>query len=692
MNRIHKEIVVKLKSQPRWIVRLFISLWVVLGGIFAFVSHPIGWTNALNTDGTSEFMHYATVDWVGTISICDPDSNGTKCITMQDKNLWASEAWTWTASYWYHFQRWNNHGFEIGCRTNWCSDEVTANATWIKAVWLPEYLSLWYYGTSFIKASNNYWMDEDPHNLLWWWSWDSQNNNWWYNETWNFAIGVTWRQWPCDTWYHVPSVWEWIKVLWYWAEHYTWQWGSLELANIMSFSWNNVAAKTQFQNDFKIPFAGFHSHTDATLSNFDKAFIWASSSQGSVLFFFSLWFSNDKAGVRRGFPASYGFSVRCFKDSYLEFPSSENGCPEWQELATWDVCIYNDKDIVIQATATANNQSIRINNYFGNSFTVDWWDGNSKQTISTNITHRYTTSWTYNIILSLTWWAERWTFKSTSSPLIPKANATVTWVKITYMPPLSDGFGNSATWAWDYFFSSFNQNWAITSLPEWSFDTSNLESVWSNFFSYFNQSWLLSRLPIWSFNLSNIETSNVSFFTNFNYNWAITYLPNSFTMSSVWSTKYNGYKNAFNSPNYTINRDVSDLVADISTPTSDMDTFSDNQPWRCGVAQNWLVNLATGCPSTITITALPVSYWTVDSGSILADYLETITESWNTLIIWNIIVTATPSNWDYIFSGWDNSCGDVLLEDCTILAMFNSVTAGQYYTITFNSNWWNYTP
>ena len=54
----------------------------------AIVGTLLFWT----TSATSDYIHYKTVDGTGTITICDPDSNGTKCITMKDRNEWATES------------------------------------------------------------------------------------------------------------------------------------------------------------------------------------------------------------------------------------------------------------------------------------------------------------------------------------------------------------------------------------------------------------------------------------------------------------------------------------------------------------------------------------------------------------------------------------------------------------------------
>jgi hypothetical protein len=55
-------------------------------------------------------------------------------------------------------------------------------------------------------------------------------------------------------------------------------------------------------------------------------------------------------------------------------------------------------------------------------------------------------------------------------------------------------------------------------------------------------------------------------------------LPDSFKLSSVAASRNYSYTNAFNSTGYTFNKKVSDLVDGITPPSSDRDTFSDNQP------------------------------------------------------------------------------------------------------------------
>lgn len=63
----------------------FTALWFLIVGIIL---------SAMTYAETSDFIHENILDGTGTITVCDPNSNWTKCITMMDKNLWASKSWT----------------------------------------------------------------------------------------------------------------------------------------------------------------------------------------------------------------------------------------------------------------------------------------------------------------------------------------------------------------------------------------------------------------------------------------------------------------------------------------------------------------------------------------------------------------------------------------------------------------------
>ena len=89
------------------------------------------------------------------------------------------------------------------------------------------------------------------------------------------------------------------------------------------------------------------------------------------------------------------------------------------------------KTIMLEATATQANQTLKINKYFANEYTVDWWDGSPIEAVSADKSHTYSDAWTYIITLSTT--SDRWTFQNVRKPLVPKDGTSMTWVNIIYM-------------------------------------------------------------------------------------------------------------------------------------------------------------------------------------------------------------------------------------------------------------------
>ena len=117
-------------------------------------------------------------------------------ITMMDRNLWAENE----NHLGYYYQWWNNHGFSVSSNTiNPSSSIITqrANVSWYS--WSNPF-----YSKYFIK--NDGWMSSNNKDL-WWWANDDISN---YYDDWDYRYK---RQWPCPTWYHVPSVKEWFEVV-----------------------------------------------------------------------------------------------------------------------------------------------------------------------------------------------------------------------------------------------------------------------------------------------------------------------------------------------------------------------------------------------------------------------------------------------------------------------------------------------
>jgi hypothetical protein len=113
---------------------------------------------------------------IGTITVCN-ESYSDDCITIMDRNLWASEAWTWSASYWDYYKWWNN---------TWYSSSVS--------------------NADFVAAPT--------------WTW------------------TEWDQWPCPSGYHVPAIAEWSGLMNMWAGTDVWwymEWLPFWQYNIVQF-------------------------------------------------------------------------------------------------------------------------------------------------------------------------------------------------------------------------------------------------------------------------------------------------------------------------------------------------------------------------------------------------------------------------------------------------------------------------
>ncbi|MDR0875837.1 MAG: InlB B-repeat-containing protein [Clostridiales Family XIII bacterium] len=98
------------------------------------------------------------------------------------------------------------------------------------------------------------------------------------------------------------------------------------------------------------------------------------------------------------------------------------------------------------------------------------------------------------------------------SPLVENVDC-----ELTAIPAMNVFTEDTAgTTAGNYFFYRFNSGGALTSLPEGSFDTSDITHAEDNFFCGFNADGDLTSLPEGSFNTSNITVADNGFFDRFN--------------------------------------------------------------------------------------------------------------------------------------------------------------------------------
>ena len=164
-------------------------------------------------------------------------TTGDLTLTIMDRNLWATASGTWCSSTgmescWYHFQWWNNYGFEANTwnKRDFPNNEHTTEYSHKRATDWQWHTSTYY---------NWIWITQNPRN-----TWAQVNDNlWWWSKTSNLDID---RQWPCPKWYHVPDnnernfvlqlldIWEdWIKLretlklpfssMRYYSDYYFWK-------------------------------------------------------------------------------------------------------------------------------------------------------------------------------------------------------------------------------------------------------------------------------------------------------------------------------------------------------------------------------------------------------------------------------------------------------------------------------------
>jgi len=391
------------------------------------------------TSAASNFMHYETVDGIGTITICDVNDSGN-CITMQDMNLWASKSGTtcnstntWACGY--HFQRWNNHWFdpfdssvESNALTN---DMVDTIAEWY---WPQKYFNSGVFRK--ITSSPYDWSNPKNDNLRWW-SGDSQSNNWWYPVT-----NTTDRRWPCDPWYHVPSAGERWTLVQYWAGNYTWAWNSLTLNwTAPLYYFNNSTVRTQFQSDFMIPFAGRRYGNDVRVYNVGSlAFLWSSSPNVGNARARHFYLHPSDMYANGVDDRARGLSVRCFKDPALGSSSSEGGENTGQvtlTLTAWEnTCTLNDYNLWTHNVSSEDqNVSTSWQNIVCEFLKNTWatiqlsmWDlvdGTKeiwRQYFTWIVTSLWNSLWS---IANLTWWS--YNFLSSHIIYTKQANTIWTW-------------------------------------------------------------------------------------------------------------------------------------------------------------------------------------------------------------------------------------------------------------------------
>ena len=662
---------------------LYMALWFMglVGGLVIWVVNAgTTITHYTGSDISYTLNWDELFTWVWTITI----TNWIDTITILDRNLWAtvagiwcqgSECESWDSTYWYLFQWGNNYGFPgtwslpHSMLDNRLVDSTLVSNNYISNIF--HYSD--YYGN---------WINDNDKVDMWWWNitdniYDLDDNTW---KVYNPAE----RQWPCPDGFHVPNVWELnklIKMTWKNAQNVRnylqiplagfrdhrnnpepwWLAGLGSVFHIWSSSPvdstdpKSRKLRQDSWGDFIEVNNGYRNFAYSIRCFYNKYNVYGISDYYSLTYD-SQWWSKvntwlaeeNTPRTRPDDPTKSGYIfvdwyTSTGYDTIFDFTwtiasgDSIVYAKWWCETGykdNWTTCVIN-KDIVIEATATDANQTLKINKYFANDYTVDRWDGTSDDLID-DIVHTYDEASGYTITLSLSW-ADRWTFLGVTKPLVPAAETTMTWIKIVTMPSLAEWFGESTTSPGNNFFRAFNHQWALVSLSTWSFDTSSIEVPWNGFFQGFNYEWMLKTLPDWSFNISNIETVGDYFFQSFNVSWALIGLPDgSFDTSNI-KTVWDAFFNTFNRNGSLIS--LPTWSFNISNITWDVGKF-----FFCAFNREW------------ELTSLPNDSFDTSNIKSAGDYFfNNFNDYWwiTSLPSWSFNIFNIESVWSGFFQGFN---------------------------------------
>ena len=323
-----------------------LAIWVV--NATTTISEPYGHIDyTLNGNEDFEAQVITITDWTDTITILDRNlwatALGTWC---EDSDLeWACMQWTEDATYWYHFQWWNNHGFKPNFNndTSFPKGEEAKNYDVVNvdasSYWPWNYYSWSTFITDSGWSNNGDWSKVRNDNLRWWsltettdWVDDTVNirdedylnwTDWKVDEN-----TVTDRQWPCPEWFHVPSVWELAKLTkMFWLDD----------------EWSNYEEVSKaMHTGLNIPFAGSRNYYYASVNNMGSyAYLWSSSPYSASNPFPRYIYLNVDGYLGMDYSTrAYANSVRCFYDSYQPFTQSFTLSftgAEWGSISTWGI-------------------------------------------------------------------------------------------------------------------------------------------------------------------------------------------------------------------------------------------------------------------------------------------------------------------------------------------------------------------
>ena len=314
------------------------------------------------------------------ITIANPNNSSEK-ITIMDRNLWATSAWTTCtednlSTCWCTFQWWNNYGFP----SYWPIPYVSVKEANVDATkYGPENP---YNSWTFILSPGAQDWAATWNNYLWWGREETSVDGRYPISYAAFISNASAknRKWPCPEWWHVPSAGELWRLVDYWAQLYTgsqwWSfneylWKPVELG-YWKLNWELPQAAgyrneweqnfaIDLANYFKMPFTAWRwlINWGVTTHFGNGTLLWSSTSEGYYglpLEISSLSNSSEYDYLVQiyGYTPKakrWWYNVRCFKNP-PETPCSEyppvtiTDTSEWVKVSQWtDTIVVAKNDV-----------------------------------------------------------------------------------------------------------------------------------------------------------------------------------------------------------------------------------------------------------------------------------------------------------------------------------------------------------
>ena len=642
----------------------------------------------------------------------------TSHYTIMDRNMWATEPYNKnyntttinTASFWYHYQRWNNYGFEPCINTNTCNtfpNSEGTTTTIAQNIWSAYMPSKYARNTWSTSLS---WMAWDTNVLkgvnIWWWGEDTYESNQGgtligYNNDWRV---LSWRQWPCPNNYYIPSTFDWLTIRSAW-------WDSV----LNSSVWSQIAS------DLLLPPAGYRDHGRTVYRQGTHGYYWSSSNPSddttSAPMLVIIWSSISS---QNGSYRSDGFSVRCAKSSpnTLTFTLQANGWTKavvaftgtvntWRFTTLWTPVRTDGKAFLWWYSDESFNNRINVwdavtsnlyakwqcwnhehqewSNCVIDSYTITWKndDGSTIDTTTVNYgvtpthtapTKAATQQYTYTFagwspaVVSVTADA---TYTATYTPNIRSYDVSIVALSSAY-GSVSDSSVNANYW------TTISTNWNVLTI--WSTTVTATEELDTDEWDYSFVNWTFSNCGTVGLEEVRPSCTITANFTRVKKQYSVTFVDEDGETVLKAATAYD-----YGTPAASIVKPADPTKAATQQYTY---TFNGWTPTITEVTEDATYRATYSSivnSYTATIGVSPVNYGIVSDDSVTADYGTTISVAWNTVTIGETTITAIEATdtdeWDYSFVNWTNSCGAELTGNCTVTANFTRVK--KQYNVTF---------